>query len=257
MTKKELTTKFQFTCNKLALNYENAKFYEDCIFIENANHVGIVFDEEQNIIGMGKLSVINSEDYNKMWTLEEKRKYRKKIIGLSYPFNRYAVKDIVDMANKIHIEEKNGKKICVCEDNYYDTKDNEIEYMELLTYIKFLGELVNTYHKKCYQMLNLGFDMPDVYTYLAKVIEKINESIALGKKIELGIGIDNDFFYYSLLTDIVHLLTNVEAKTLTALAIKFLARFQIDDLEHNEDTLQLEKNLRKSENKEEPIRRKL
>lgn len=37
------------------------------------------------------------------------------------------------------------------------------DHLNFIAYIKFLGEIVNTYHKKCYQMLSLSFDMPDVY----------------------------------------------------------------------------------------------
>ncbi len=97
--------------NKLSLNYKNAKFYEDCIFIENASHIGIAFDGEQNIMGIGKISVINNENYNKLWIFEERRKYQE-LIGLPYPFYLYTIKDIVDMASNIHIEEKDGNKNC-------------------------------------------------------------------------------------------------------------------------------------------------
>ena len=91
--------------------------------------------------------------------------------------------------------------------------------------------------------------MPDLYTYMTTVIDKINESIEKKKKIELGIGIDHDFFYYSLLKNIIHLLTNVkDSRDLFELANKFLEKFEKNTLGLVEDNTKLEKNLIKIEN---------
>ena len=100
--------------------------------------------------------------------------------GFDYPFEKFTLKHIIDLSNRVEIMETNhGHTICTrvngyCYDRNYGTNDGEFQ---LLSYIKFLGEEIKLYFLNYYHMQTLGFEVPNIYEYVRTLMARLNDCI--------------------------------------------------------------------------------
>lgn len=179
MTKKELKNDMKFICKYLNYGlYGDFEIYKDTIILNSPiKDIYVLFDKDYNTIGIHKVEPktkhLTMEEISELYTnlynlVDEKKNY-----CFSYPFQNFSLKEIIDISDRIHV--KHSSEIFVNGDLVIN-EDNE-NYINLLLYIKFLGEQIKQYFLNAYQMKIMGFDYPDVYEYVNRLIANINMCI--------------------------------------------------------------------------------
>lgn len=98
--------------------------------------------------------------------------------NFGYPFEKYTLKDIVEISNRIDTMEVNhGHSIIFKINGEWFENDLKNDYLHLLAYIKFLGEELKQYFLYSYKMKMMQFEVPDPYLYIRRLIKKLNESV--------------------------------------------------------------------------------
>ena len=185
MTKNELINDFNFRdkCSEYGLDWEKANIYGDLILINTPiKGLYVIFDKNYNTIGVEK----NEYQDEKQFANEFYKKYSectdKMLFGdnFTYPFQNYTIKNFIDLANKIHILEHNhGNNISIkIDDELYNrnSRENE-EYFQLLSYVKFISEEIKIYFLISYHMQVMGFEVPDIYSYIHALIKNLNITV--------------------------------------------------------------------------------
>ena len=181
MTKNELKydSKFRSKCNCFGLNPEEAAECDGVIVVPSPKRdIYALFDTNYNIIDIVKIDSTNSEKtvdkYMAEYTdVNESDKY-----SFPYPFQKFSIKQIYDIANRVSIHETNNG---YSSDMFVNGKLVEDEigniYLSLLYYISFIGEQINQYYRNLYQMKMMDFDYPNIYTYIKSITSNIEECI--------------------------------------------------------------------------------
>lgn len=224
MTKEDLINDINFKekCAEYGLNCEKAEIYGNVILINTPiEGLYVIFDKNYNTIGIERKNSQNLEqfanDYYEKYSNKGKETTFNKTFD--YPFENYTLKDFIDLDNKIEIvESNNGKTICIkVNGRYYDrtSQENE-EYFELISYIKFIIEEIKNYFMMSYHMKIMGIEVPEINSYVRLLIKNINASIdydiennqrPLPRNILSSIGQNNKMLDFdSLLFDIADLL---------------------------------------------------
>lgn len=185
MTKNDLINDFKFRqkCGEYGLYWENAEIYENVILINTPiEGLYVIFDRNYNTIGLEK----NEYQDEKQFVNDFYERYSKFTDVLpfgesfDYPFQNYTLKSFVDLADRVDILESNhGNSISTkINGEWYnrDSQENE-EYFQLLSYVKFISEEIKMYFLLSYHMQAMGYEMPDVYSYVRALIKNINASI--------------------------------------------------------------------------------
>lgn len=185
MTKNDLINDFKFRqkCSEYGLYWGNAEIYGNVILINTPiEGLYVLFDKNYNTIGVEK------DEYRdeKQFVNDFYERYSKFTDVLpfgesfDYPFQNYTLKSFVDLANRVDILESNhGHSISTkINGEWYnrDSQENE-EYFQLLSYVKFISEEIKMYFLLSYHMQAMGYEMPDVYSYVRALIKNINASI--------------------------------------------------------------------------------
>lgn len=185
MTKNDLINDFKFRqkCGEYGLYWGNAEIYGNVILINTPiEGLYVIFDKNYNTIGVEK------DEYRdeKQFVNDFYERYSKFTDVLpfgesfDYPFQNYTLKSFVDLANRVDILESNhGHSISTkINGEWYnrDSQENE-EYFQLLSYVKFISEEIKMYFLLSYHMQAMGYEMPDVYSYVRALIKNINASI--------------------------------------------------------------------------------
>lgn len=191
MTKTQIMNdiKFRQRCGKYGLDWKEFDFFyfpdgEYVISLfEPFEEIYVLFDKNYNTICIEKCDwIVDYEDltnfvktkYKTYSSLADKFSFERKF---SYPFESYTLKQIIDLSNRVEIMETNhGHTLCTrVNGDWYDRNygENE-ENFQLLSYIKFLGEEIKQYFLLNYHMQTMGFEVPDVYSYVRSLISKVN-----------------------------------------------------------------------------------
>ena len=185
MTKNDLINDFNFRqkCGDYGLYWENAEIYGNVILINTPiEGLYVIFDKNYNTIGVEKNEY---QDENQFINDFYKRYSEFTDLlpfgeSFDYPFQNYTLKNFIDLANRIDILESNhGHSISTkINGEWYNrsSQENE-EYFQLLSYIKFISEEIKMYFLLNYHMQAMGYEMPDVYSYVRALIKNINASI--------------------------------------------------------------------------------
>ncbi len=230
MSKDEIIydTKFQQQCGKYGLNWENCEIYDEVILLNTQlQDLYLIFDKNYNTIAIDKFE----SDYS----IESKSDFvKRKYYGycnftdilpfgenFGYPFENFTLKQIIDLSNRIEIMETNHGHSLSTKINgeWYNRQSKEHEdYFKLLSYIKFLGEEIKKYFLINYHLQVLGFEPPNIYEYIRKLINKVNNTINLCIEYDIrpwptyiisSIGQDNrELNIDGILFDVVDLLLN-------------------------------------------------
>lgn len=182
MTRKDLINdiKFRNKCYVYGLDYEDFDIIDDIIILSSPNkNIKFLLDDHYNIIDIYSL---NDFVYNH-FPIDEiieyaKNQYENIFIRLPYPFQNFSIKQIVEIANRVSIHKTNhGNSSNLIVNGELVTNEQDNIYVSLLSYIKFLGRQIEQYHMNLYQMKMMGFDYPNIYDYIKKIMNIINECI--------------------------------------------------------------------------------
>ena len=207
--------KFRDICNKIGLDWSNFEIYNDTIILPSSTNsifnTYILFDSNYNIIGIHTITAYNYNlpkekiiDIYK--TPYEKLKLGSKNQNMSNPLKNYTIKQIVELSHKVtyrNIDEIFVHKKLVI-DNYGEAPTNRTPYIQLLLYIKFLGEIIKEYYYNSYHAKKMGINYLNIYDYIFRIIYKIEECIdiniennknTLPEDIINNLGLKNIFSY--------------------------------------------------------------
>lgn len=182
MTKKETIVndiKFRKKCFMYGLNYEYLDLYRDIIILDTPKKdVFVLFDENYNVIGIPVGNKSDIREYAILSAFLYEHVYTNPDLTLPYPFQKYSLKNITDLARRISINETNqGHSFNVT----FDGKDVSDIYnafcVELFVYIKFLGNRIEEYFRNLYHMRMIGLGYPDVKKYLKALVKNITECV--------------------------------------------------------------------------------
>lgn len=187
MTKNEIINdiKFRQQCGRYGLDWEKFQIYNDIILLHTPTKSLYVFmDKNYNVVGVEEWdpliktfpSFVNEKCYEYS-TYTSVFEYED---GFDYPFQEYTLKQIIDLSNRIEIMETNhGHTLCTrVNGDWYDRNYGENEdKFQLLSYIKFLGEELKHYFLLNCHMKSIGFEFPNVYSYVRNLISRVNECV--------------------------------------------------------------------------------
>ena len=241
--------KFIRRCSEYGLNSEDAEVFEDVITVKTPKEeLYVLFDKDFNTIGIEE-NIFNdtrvfAEDFYEEYCRFCDVLPRGKNFG--YPFESFTLRDFIHIGNNTDIfRTNNGKSTTTTvkidgKRKLIDRENNE-EYVELLGYIKFISEEIQKYFLMSYHIQMMGYEFPDVYEYVRRLIEKINENInesiknnetPLPYNILSSLGMDNSEIepIYQLYDVIDVIMREKEQKEdLTPLTDELLRVFGIDE----------------------------
>lgn len=160
-------------CSKYGLPYQNAKTYDDIILVSTPTKgLYVILDENYNTIGVEKITSQRLEEF----VSDFYEKYSTNSKRFDYPFENYTLKNFIDLANDINIIETNhgNSNYIRINGKWYDrSKHKNDEYFKLLSYVKFISEEMKMYFLTSYHMQTIGFEFPDVYSYVNALMKNI------------------------------------------------------------------------------------
>lgn len=177
--------KFIRRCSEYGLNVEDAEVFEDVITVKTPKEkLYVIFDKDFNTIGIEE-NIFNetkifAEDFYEEYCRFCDVLPRGKNFG--YPFESFTLRDFIYIGNNTDIfRTNNGKSttttVTIDKEKKIIDRENNEEYVELLGYIKFISQQIRKYFLMSYRMQMMGYEFPDVYEYVRRLIEKINENI--------------------------------------------------------------------------------
>ena len=241
--------KFIRRCSEYGLNVEDAEVFEDVITVKTPKEeLYVIFDKDFNTIGIEE-NIFNetkifAEDFYEEYCRFCDVLPRGKNFG--YPFEAFTLRDFIYIGNNTDIfRTNNGKSttttVTIDKEKKIIDRENNEEYVELLGYIKFISQQIRKYFLMIYHMQMMGYEFPDVYEYVRRLIEKINENInesiknnetPLPYNILSSLGMDNSEIgpIYQLYDAIDVIMREKEQKEdLTPLTDELLRVFGIDE----------------------------
>lgn len=171
------TSSLNQKCSKYGLSYKNANIYDDIILVSTpTKRLYVVLDENYNTIGVEKITNQKLEEF----ISDFYERYSTNSKTFSYPFENYTLKNFIDLGNKIDIIEANhgNSSYTRINEKWYDrSKHKNDEYFKLLSYVKFISEEMKMYFLTSYHMQVMGFEFPDVYSYVNALMNNITTYI--------------------------------------------------------------------------------
>lgn len=174
---------FRHKCTSYGLNWNDFNIIDDIIILNSPKqNILVLLDENYNTIDIYD----KNDDINKIVPTEKALKgikeiYENTYVKLPYPFQGFSLKQIVKLANRVSIDScGHSYNMIVNGEIVNDEHDNV--YFCLLSYIKFLGQQIEQYFMNLYQMNMMGFEYPNVYKYITKLMNNIDECIDINIK---------------------------------------------------------------------------
>lgn len=194
MTKNEIINdiKFRQRCGEYGLEWSKFNIFnfpnQNYIISlsEPIGNIYVLLDKNYNTICVKKCDWINDfadlkyfvdsryDIYNNLPNVYLLKK------NFDYPFENFTLKQIIDLANRVEVIETTQGHISsmkVNEDWYDRNSDENQEYFQLLSYVKFLGEEIKRYFLLSYHMQTMGFKVPDLDEYVRTLISKLNKCV--------------------------------------------------------------------------------
>lgn len=168
---------FGSKCVAYGLDWSEFNIYKDIIILNSPKKdILVLLDDNYNTIGIHKIEYNNQMQDIEKYAIKYRDLYNyvdyNNELNLLYPFQNFSLRQIVDLANRVNFYENhiivNGK---------YVLDDHDNTYISLLAYIKFLGAQIEQYFLNAYQMKMLGFEYPEVHSYLKSIMVNIDECI--------------------------------------------------------------------------------
>lgn len=188
LERKEIENNFKYirACKKYGLTRGCFYVIGDTL-VAHSVYTGlrVIFNEKLDIIGIHagpiNFSYSLAYEFSKMYH----DNYVYKGSTFSYPFDELTLKNISDIADMVDIREVNHGHSSITYVNG-EIASNEFSYDEIrmLSYIKYLDYKIKEYYDKVYELKALGFDVPDIHTYINRHISSIESCINLYAKSE-------------------------------------------------------------------------
>jgi len=261
MNKNEIINniKFKENCAKYGVDSKECEIFyfnnEEYVILltQPILDIYILFDKNYNTIWIDKCDFINDDEDLKNFV-----EYRYTIYSnlqnlfpflekFNYPFECYSLKEIIDLSSIIDLLETNeGYPLSTRINQVWYDRDKNNDYLKMLSYIKFLGEQIKLYFMMDYHMKTMGFDLPNVYEYINKLIDSLNEYIDYclknNKDIDLNkLGFCKKIKNKALLQDVADILImkNKDLSTIANLLLELLnsSDFYLDKIIENEEEI--------------------
>ena len=172
--------KFRRKCGAYGLDWGTFNILDDIIVLPSPKeNILVLLDEHYNTVGIYD----KNDDLRKLLSAEKiikgiKELYEITYVKFPYPFQNFSLKQIVDLANSIYIDETNhGHSSDMFVNGEMVNDEYDSVYIALLSYIKFLGEQIEQYFMNLYQMKMMGLEYPNVYQYISSLMSNIDECI--------------------------------------------------------------------------------
>lgn len=175
--------KFRNKFREYGIAYDNYEIYDNAILLYTPKtHTYVILDKNYNTIGIHKVEFANfhlteeeiAEGYYELSNeIDESHG-----CCFKYPFSNLSLKQIIDISDRVEIREVNHghSSMTLINGEIIDKKAHN-DYLQLLSYLKFISSEINEYFINSYRMKLLGFEMPDVYTYINAIINQISTAI--------------------------------------------------------------------------------
>lgn len=184
MDKKNIfNEKFVRRRSEYGIHWEDCEIYEDTIIMNSPkNGIYVILDKNYNTIGIHKVEFATihltkeeiAKGYSELYDLVDKESG----CYFSYPFENLSLKQIIELANRISIRgANNGHSSYSIVNGDMVIDEDDIEYISLLSYIKFLSDQIEEYFIDSYHMKMLGFDYPNVYEYIRNIMYGIDKCV--------------------------------------------------------------------------------
>ena len=176
---------FRIKCHSLGIKWDNFSIGERygnepiTIVVGTSNKDVFVFmDEEYNVIGVHRFSKFEKDRslYNAIYNARS-------IYNYTYVLYDLTIRDIVELANRTEVTRQNhGNSLRMIVNGEDVNLEHGEHYIELLSYIKFIGRKIENYYKNLYKARILGIEYPSVISYVISLVNNIDNCI--NEKIE-------------------------------------------------------------------------
>ena len=139
----------------------------------------VLFDKNYNTIDVDRCEFNDGKSLEKFATINYE-------LAKNFPlgdefgefFKDFSLKNIIDLDNRIEVVQCNqGYPACTKVNGQWIEREDNKDYAQMLSYVKFLGKEIKQYFFYRYHMLKMGFDVPSVYKYIINLLSKVNEYI--------------------------------------------------------------------------------
>ncbi len=176
---------FRNKCSAYGLDWENFYIHDDMIILRTPkSNIRVILDKHYNTI-----DIYDSNDEKKEKVVYNirvnciKYLYETAHNDLPYPFKNLSLKQMVELANRVIIRETNhGHSSYMIVNGELVADDTDSVYINLLSYIKFLGKQIEQYFMNLYQMKMMGFKYISVYKYIDSLMYNIDECVSVNFK---------------------------------------------------------------------------
>lgn len=164
--------------NKKIINYESG------YVIKSAREgIYVLLDNNYNVIGIRKYNTMLGKEVKMELECYENGLFPK----LSYPFNNYTIKDIIDLSSRIEdIDAYDEDNVLLVKmDGTWQSNNDLEDGIYLLAYAKFLGEELKDFNRYARHMISLNGVCMNESDYLNHLINEISHGIKsyINKKI--------------------------------------------------------------------------
>ena len=171
----------RIACSYYGANAEKALYRDNIIVVpDDEKDIYLIFDNNCHILGIEKYAM---NDELSFWNhFEGKYNYTKNNDEdeicpdlMSDSFDTYFLSTIKDIARRSYFSNYDNDQATHC---FFGGKLLDDDYLiELLSYFYFLDYEINTYSSMSLGMQRMGYDMPDITTYINSVVEKLDSYI--------------------------------------------------------------------------------
>jgi len=239
---------FRQRCGKYGLDWNNCEVYGDIILLNTPKKdLYVLLNKDYDTVSIEYNSFCKEKDilakgFSFEYNLDVPDIF---IMGqpFEYPFENFTLKHIIEISNRVQVIEANHghSLLTVVNGESYDRRLQEnIDYFQMLSYIKFLSEEIKLYFLYSYHMITMGFEVPDVYAYVNNLIREVNECInyndseVLPRDILSYIGQDcREFKFDGILYDTIDLLSRDVGKRLNLSSLSTKLFEVLDSSEEN------------------------
>lgn len=175
-----LEEKLKMVCSNYGVNSEYALFRDNIIIVpDDGNDIYLVFDKNCNILGVERY--IKNCNVSFIDYFEDKYDYTKENDDeicpdlMSNAFDTYFISMTKEMAGKSYFSNYDNDNATHCFFKGKLIDDNHL--IELISCFEFLNYEINNYSKISLGMQRMGYDMPDITSYINSVLDKLDSYI--------------------------------------------------------------------------------
>ena len=171
---------FRRACVSYNIDSQDFSIVENTIVLKSPKeNIVVLLDENYNTIGIcDKNDVIVTGITTEKIVKAYRDLYESSDGRLPEPFQDLSLKQLVDICDRVNIYSTNhghSSQMLVNGETVNDEYGNV--YVSLLSYIRFLGEMVYQYYINLYQFKMMELEYPDVYQYINGLVSNIDQCI--------------------------------------------------------------------------------